>query len=437
MANTKILFANVPIDGHFNPLSGLAVHLKNQGYDVRWYAGKAFSEKLKKFDIPHFPFDKAKEVNQFNIDHVFPERKKLKSGVPQLKFDLKHVFVYRAPEYFEDIQKIHQAFPFELMICDAAFTAGTIVMHKMNVPVVALGIIPLMETSKDLAPYGLGITPQQSFPGKAKQSFMRFMAKNMLFKESLNEFNTIITSFNLEAYDVPVLFDIPPRKASIFLQSGVPGFEYKRSDLSEKIRFVGALNDHKESGKNSNTEYPWKEKLNQYKKIILLSQGTFEADATKLIIPTLEAFKGSEFLVIVTTGKHNTEELRKQYPEDNIVIEDFLDYGFIMPKAHVYITNGGYGGALLSIEHELPMVAAGINEGKNEICARIGFFNIGIDLKTERPSSAQIKKAAEEVIHNASYKKNVEQLSKEFKAYDTFALCEKYIQELLPVASLQ
>ena len=32
---TKILFATVPADGHVNPLTGLAYHLKSEGYDVR------------------------------------------------------------------------------------------------------------------------------------------------------------------------------------------------------------------------------------------------------------------------------------------------------------------------------------------------------------------------------------------------------------------
>ncbi len=29
----KILFASFPADGHFNPLTGLAFHLNEQGYD--------------------------------------------------------------------------------------------------------------------------------------------------------------------------------------------------------------------------------------------------------------------------------------------------------------------------------------------------------------------------------------------------------------------
>jgi UDP:flavonoid glycosyltransferase YjiC (YdhE family) len=46
------------------------------------------------------------------------------------------------------------------------------------------------------------------------------------------------------------------------------------------------------------------------------------------------------------------------------VIEDFIDFDFIMPRIDIYVTNGGYGGTLLAIEHALPMVVAGVNEGK-------------------------------------------------------------------------
>ncbi len=57
-----------------------------------------------------------------------------------------------------------------------------------------------------------------------------------------------------------------------------------------------------------------------------------------------------------------------------------------MPYPDVYITNEGYGGVMLAIENKLPMVLAGVHEGKNEINARIGYFKLGINLRTETPT---------------------------------------------------
>ena len=429
MESKRILFANIPADGHFNPMIGIAMELKNQGHDVRWYTSKMFEQKLKKLGLIHYPFKKALEVNQFNINDVFPQRKKLKAGVPQLKFDLKHFFIYRAPEYFEDISEIKKEFPFDVLVCDAAFTGAKLVKDKLNVPAASVGIIPVMSTSKDLPPYGLGLTPDHSFIGRMKQSVLRFVAKNILFKESTAAYNKILEQYGLAPEKV-IIFDIPALRSDIFLQSGTPGFEYKRSDMPEKLKFVGPLYGYKTNQQKELT-FPWKGKLNKYKKTILISQGTFEPDHSKLIIPALEGLKNDNYLLIVATGYHHTEELRNKYQQDNIIIEDFIDFDLIMPQTDIYITNGGYGGTLLAIDHALPMIAAGINEGKNEICARIGYFKLGINLKTEKPSAENIRNAVNEISSNPVYKENTEKLRNEFRSYDANKLSAESILKIV------
>jgi UDP:flavonoid glycosyltransferase YjiC (YdhE family) len=162
-------------------------------------------------------------------------------------------------------------------------------------------------------------------------------------------------------------------------------------------------------------------------KALLVSQGTFESDHSKLIHPTLEAFKDSDYLVLVATGFHHTETLRKKYPQQNIIIEGFMDFDEVMRRCDVYITNGGYGGVLSAIHHALPMVCAGVHEGKNEICTRIGYFNIGIDLKTENAKPLALRTAIEKVIRDPSYKQNIEKLRSEFASYNTHELSERLI----------
>jgi hypothetical protein len=55
----KILFATLPFDGHFNPLTGIAMHLQVVGHEVRWYAGPSYAAKLSRLGIHHFPFKRA------------------------------------------------------------------------------------------------------------------------------------------------------------------------------------------------------------------------------------------------------------------------------------------------------------------------------------------------------------------------------------------
>jgi len=75
----KILYATMPFDGHFNPLTGVAMHLKAAGHDVSLVRRRAElrREVETNSDIPHFPFQRAIEVNQQNIGELFPERARL------------------------------------------------------------------------------------------------------------------------------------------------------------------------------------------------------------------------------------------------------------------------------------------------------------------------------------------------------------------------
>jgi len=423
----RILFANVPADGHFNPLTGLAKYLQKQGHDVRWYSASLYEEKINKLKIPYYPFVKAMDVNGDNIDTLFPERKKYKSTVAKLNFDLINFFILRSTEYLEDIQKIHATFPFDIMICDVAFSAIPFVREKMNIPVVSVGVFPLMETSKDLAPTGLGMIPSTSFFGRIKQQVLHFVADKVLFAKPNKVMLDLLKKYDIESGSSNV-FDLLVKKSSLVLQSGTPGFEYRRSDLGKNIRFIGSLLPHVQ-----HTQEPWfDERLNQYEKIILVTQGTVEKDVEKILVPTLEAFKDSkEHLVVATTGGSKTLELKVRYPYANIIIEDFIPFSHIMPYADVYVTNGGYGGVMIGIQNQLPLVVAGVHEGKNEINARIGHFKLGINLGTEKPSPVQMKFAVEKVLTENTYRKNIISLAKEFEEYDSEELCETYIHELI------
>jgi UDP:flavonoid glycosyltransferase YjiC (YdhE family) len=297
-------------------------------------------------------------------------------------------------------------------------------MHK---PVISIGVFPIGETSRDLAPNGTAITPSTSYLGRKKQDVLRFFADKVLFNRENKLINSIFDIYGIEKIEGN-LFDVLYRKSNLVMQSGSPGFEYKRSDLSNNIRFIGPVLPY---SRNQPAKFGENDKLERYKTVILVTQGTVEKDTRKIIEPTLKAFAGSEYLVIATTGGSNTSELKNKYKQDNMIIEDFIPFSEIMPFANVFVTNGGYGGVMLGIEHGLPLVVAGIHEGKNEINARIEYFELGRNLKTETPTPQQIKKNVERVLNNHQYRYNVQSLGEELSRYNPNELCDKYIAQLM------
>ena len=67
-------------------------------------------------------------------------------------------------------------------------------------------------------------------------------------------------------------------------------------------------------------------------------------------------------------------------------MEDFVDFARVFASTRLFICNGGYGSIMLALSNGVPILAAGKREGKNDINARIDYFRVGVDLRTERPS---------------------------------------------------
>src|SRR6476661_383380 len=135
----KILFATIDGDGHVNPLTGLAKYLQAAGYDVRWYTGSGYADKIAQLDIPFYPMSIAPSIPASEIDDHLPGRREIKNKIKKLNYDIEHFFVRRAPLFFRDILKIRDTFDFDLMIADIAFTGTPLVKEVLGIPVIAIG----------------------------------------------------------------------------------------------------------------------------------------------------------------------------------------------------------------------------------------------------------------------------------------------------------
>jgi UDP:flavonoid glycosyltransferase YjiC (YdhE family) len=418
----RFLFATMPFDGHFSPLTSIAMHLKEQGHDVRWYAGPSYARKLADLGIPHFPFQRAREVSGENIADLFPERARLK-GPKLLSFDMEQVFVANVEQHYRDILDVHASFPFDAFVCDAALYAAPLVAAKLSPRMYSIGVGPSVATSDGPPPF-FGLKPARTIVDKLVHRIARVLLYSTM-RRGVKTYNKVLASEGLPPVAVAEWVDLSHRCATYYFQSGVPGFDYPRTNLPGNVKFVGPVLPFRKA-----TVLPaeLEEKLRGYKTVIVVSQGTVDnTDAEKLFVPALEALKGSSHLVVATTGGKNTEELRRRYPEPNVVIEDYVDFDLLFQHADLFICNGGYGSILLALSHGAPVLSAGVREGKNDINARIDYFGFGIDLKTERPTTQKIANGVTRVLADKRIAQNVERIRAEFETYRPLDLIDGFI----------
>lgn len=78
----------------------------------------------------------------------------------------------------------------------------------------------------------------------------------------------------------------------------------------------------------------------------------------------------------------------------------------------VFITNGGFGGVQLSLANGVPVVVAGLNEGKSDVNARVEYSGVGINLRKESPEPSAVAKAVSAVLRDPQWKQRAEMMKK-------------------------
>ena len=427
----RILFASMPADGHFNPLTGIAAYLKERGHDVRWYAGPDYGAKLDALGMPHFPYRRATEVTGANLNDLFPERAALK-GPKRISFDLEQFFVTNVDHHFRDIADIRAEFPFDALLCDGALYAEKLVAEVLDVPVFAVGLTTVMPTEDSPPPF-FGLRPARTVVGRTVHRVVRRMLTSTM-RAGVRSYNTILASHGLSPIPDNGFPHVPLASARRVFLNGSPGLEFPGYTPLPNAEYVGPIVPAPRSP--DRRAQPPTAVLDRRAKVVAVSQGTVDnSDPTKLIVPTLEALKGSSFVVVATTGGVQTAELRSRYTAPNIVIEDFVDYDTLFPHVDVFVTNGGFGSVLAAMRHGVPVVAAGKTEGKNDIDARVGYNGLGVDLRTERPKPAKIRAAVNRVLHDGRYAANVAALRAELETYDPMGIIEAALHEEVGVTN--
>jgi UDP:flavonoid glycosyltransferase YjiC (YdhE family) len=419
----KILFASLPADGHFNPLTGIAVQLADRGHDVRWYAGPAYGTKLDRLGMRWFPYQRATEVMAGNLNDLYPERAGLK-GPRLISLDLEALFVSQVENHFQDLVQLRQEWAFDALVCDGALYAEQLVAESLHLPVFAVGLTTVMPDVNGPPPF-FGLRPARTVVGRLHHALVRRMVASGM-KAGTTCYNRILADHGIAPIH-PDGFPHEPmlRTRRVFL-NGSPGLEFPGYRPLANADYVGPLVPAR-AATGPRAALP-EIVVDTSQRVVAVSQGTVDnTDPGKLIVPTIEALKNGSYVVVATTAGAETERLRARYPLPNVVIEDFIDYDDLFPHVDVFVTSGGFGSNLAAFLHGVPVVGAGKREGKNDINARVGYNRLGIDLRSEHPKPAAILNAVRSLLDDPAYATNVAKLRAELLAYDPITTIENTI----------
>jgi MGT family glycosyltransferase len=413
---TKFLICTISVTGHVSPALPIARELVDRGHQVYWYTGSEFQAKVESTGAHFFP--------AVSISPEWMARRNALQGVAQLKFDLKYGFIDAAVQQVKDLKVILRDFPADAILADFCFLGAAWLHEQGGPPWAGFSVSALAFNSRDTAPFGLGMKPDASAFGQFRNRGLNWLTDRVIFKEVTAYMNQVRADLGLAPSQTSFFNIISP---FLHLVGSVPEFEYPRRDLPDRVHFVGPLLG------NIATEFTlpdWWEELKGDLPIVHVTQGTITTDPERLIIPTLRALASENVLVVATLFDQEIDSLMSDGIPANARIASFIPHPQLLPHVDVMITNGGFNGVQMALANGVPLIGAGKSEDKPEICARIEWLGAGIDLKTDKPTPAQIRSAVGKVLADRSYKSRAQNLQRIIGKYDAPSIAATLLEQL-------
>ncbi|HZW41462.1 MAG TPA: nucleotide disphospho-sugar-binding domain-containing protein [Agromyces sp.] len=430
---SNYLLCSSPIQGHAAPVIAIARDLVERGHTVTVLTGSRFRGAVEAAGAAHRSLGGIADYDDRRMQDHLPDRDRHR-GIGKLQYDVQTIFIKPLPEQTRAVERAIAELAPDAILVEAAF-AGIIPLllddPASRPPVLAAGVVPLSQSSTDVAPYGLGLPPNASAFGRIRNRALNLLVQRVVFRETQKLANRTMQELGRPTLDDFVL-DLS-RLFDRFLQLSPAEFEYPRRDLSPNLAFVGTVLPPAPGA----AELPeWWHELDGDRPVVHVSQGTIDnKDFGRLVHPTLEALADRDVLVVVATGGRPVAELG-ELPA-NARAAEFLPYDLLLPKTDVFVTNAGFGGVQYALSHGVPIVAAGDTEDKPEVSMRAEWTGVGVNLKTGTPTSAAIGDAVDRVLANPSFRERATALAGRIDEYDTFGLIERELETAAASARLR
>ena len=133
-----------------------------------------------------------------------------------------------------------------------------------------------------------------------------------------------------------------------------------------------------------------------------------------LIDPALKGLANAEVEVIATGGRRGRTDVGVALPANARVV-DLMDFVSVLPKASVFVTNGGWGGVLASFAAGVPLVVAPGSarrqaRDRRSGCALLAPASICVNAGR---NPLRVADAVREVLANPTYRERARQIGSE------------------------
>lgn len=412
MADVLVVALSPP--DHFNQLLSVAGHLAVRGDHVTVLTSERHAAVIRSVGARPYPLPPRADLDAHCLN-ALPGRT-CTSVIRRLNAALTRLFIEPIPEQTAILAYLIRKNNYSAIVVDSAFL-GIIPLllndHSTRPPVLAFSSTPLMVTSRDTAPRGMGLAPSSSRLGRGRNRTLNALLHKVILGPAHRTANRVLKSMNTR--QLPVFVLDSGVLADRYIVPTVPQFEYPRSDLPANVRYVGAV----QPLPLSDVTLPsWFDQFCAEKNpdipVVYLDLSHHCGNAhSSLGATTLAALHDANVIIVITTGGHSHAGLDAPLPS-NSYVSDYLPYDLLLSHIDVMITDGRYTSVQQALSAGIPLVVAGDRADQPDVAARVQWSGAGVNLGSARPSPQMLRRAVFDVLEQPRYRERARQLETEF-----------------------
>ena len=184
---------------------------------------------------------------------------------------------------------------------DNGFMAGAIAARRHDLPSVLFSVSPLAISSKDTAPFGMGLQPPRTGLDGLRYALLDWFTRTVVFRDVQKAAERIVADAGQPVPD-GFFLDWVQTGVTRVLHPSIPSFEYPRSDLPEHVELVGP---YLPAGIDRFDPPAWWDDVLEARAtgvpVVLVTQGTVATDPERLLWPAIDGLADEDVLVVATT----------------------------------------------------------------------------------------------------------------------------------------
>ena len=151
------------------------------------------------------------------------------------------------------------------------------------------------------------------------------------------------------------------------------------------------------------------------RRVALVSLGTCAPSNPRFFRDCAEAFAGTDWHLVMTTGGHLEPEQVRELP-GSVELHTFLDHNLVLPHADVQVCQAGAGSLMDAFSRGIPVVAVPQQPDSRVVARHVEALGLGRALLAEDVTGAAVRAAVDEVTGTAGTRDRVAAMAADIRA---------------------